>query len=399
MKTLRLISLVCATALALSGCALMQTVPSQNSSTIDGTKYQSTFDKYLQYQQLSSIEQSYYGVIYTSVRDNLAVETHIPDEDGETIPGLRISFTDAQLSMTQIARVFEAFYLDNPDLFFIDRTYTLEGREAANAQVYDTLLLRYTMNAAQRTTAIEAMTAATNNILKNRPITDDEYLIELYLHNALLTLCTYDETATESATKHPNAYTAYGALVEGKAVCEGYAKAMQWLLTSVSISTTVIRGYSVENQTGHMWNLVRINEHYYYLDPTWNDGDKGHQYSYFNITSRDLQRTHIIDSGSIPSIDCTADTDNYFVRNNSVISSYDRDAIADVIAAQIQQDATVIHLRFTDGKFENGLLFLKNAGLTKKMVNARTGPDKQMWDYTLHTNAKQNTLSLYKIEN
>lgn len=395
MKTLRFVALVCVTALMFSGCLWQPTIPS-TAPTVDGDKYLAVFEDYLQYQQLTAVEKSYYGIIYTSVYDQMDTETWIEDESGTSLPGLRIPLGNANLSMPEIARLFEAFYLDNPNFFFIDRTYSLEGREVSDAQVYDTLILRYTMDAAQRAVAAKTFEQAAQNILKDCPVTDDDYLVELYLHDALLAHCTYDQTATESATRYPNAYSAYGALVEGKAVCEGYAKAMQWLLISSSIPTTVIRGYSKENQTAHMWNLVEINGEHYYLDPTWNDHDKHPQYAYFNITSTDLQRTHTIDSATTITIDCTAETDNYYHRNSTYISVYERDTIAEAIAAQIQQGATAMHLRFADGKFENGLLFLKNATLTKKMVNARLTDGTQMWSYELQTNAAQNTLSLFR---
>ena len=396
MKTLSFVALVCAIALTFSGCSWQPTTP--NTTPIaDGSKYVAVFDDYLQYQQLTATEKSYYGVVYTSVYDQLTTDTWIQDENGKSMPGLRIPLGNADLSMTEIARLFEAFYLDNPDFFFIDRTYSLEGREVNSTQVYDTLILRYTMDAVQRTAATVALKQAADNILKDCPVTKDDYLIELYLHDALLSLCTYDQTATESASQYPNAYSAYGALVEGKAVCEGYAKAMQWLLTSASIPATVIRGYSTENQTAHMWNLVEINGAHYYLDPTWNDNDKHPQYAYFNITSADLKRTHTIDAGTTVTADCTKDTDNYFIRNNTYVTVYDRDTIAETIAAQIQQGSTAVHLRFADGKFENGLLFLKNATLTKKMVNARLTDGAQMWNYELQSDASQNTLSLFKI--
>ncbi len=396
MKTLSFVALMCVISLMFSGCSWQPSAP-PTAPTVDGSKYLDIYDDYLQYQQLTATEKSYYGFIYTSVYDQLATETWIQDENGKSQPGLRISIKNANLSMKEIAHLFEAFYLDNPNFFFIDRTYSLEGREANGTQVYDTLILRYTMDVAQRTAAASVFQQSVQDILKDCPVTQDDYLIELYLHDTLLARCTYDQNATESASRYPNAYSAYGALVEGRAVCEGYAKAMQWLLTSVSIPNTVIRGYSKENQTAHMWNLVEINDEYYYLDPTWNDDDKHPQYSYFNITSADLQRTHTIDSGTTVIADCASDSDNYFVRNGTYISGYDRDTIADTIAAQIQNGATSVHLRFSDGKFENGLLFLKNATFTKKMVNARLRDGMQMWNYELQTNVSQNTLSLHKF--
>ena len=399
MKRIRFFALCCAFLFTLSGCINPASAPTPletDAITVDTIKYQDIYSDYILYQQLSANEKAYYGIIYTAVRDHLSTETTIQSADGKTISGIRISLAGAHLSAEETSRLFESFYLDNPAFFFIDRTYSLAGQQINNQNVYDTLILQYTMNAEQRIAAMQELNNAVQHLLDSRPTTSDDYTTELYLHDKLLSSCAYDQAATESAAKHPNAYSAYGALVQGKAVCEGYAKAMQILLNAASIPTTVVRGFSAENQTGHMWNLVNVNDNYYYLDPTWNDSEPQHHYSYFNITSDQLKRTHITDTTTPFSVECTAKTDNYFVRNSTYITDYDRDAIADTIAQLVQQGNESVHLQFADGKYENGLLFLKNSTLTKKMVNAQLTNGVTMWDYELRIHAKQNTISLHK---
>lgn len=400
MKKIYCIALCCAILFSLSGCAAPSS-PSQSADTgtvtVDAVKYRDVYSDYLLYQQLSEKEKTYYGIIYTAVRDHLSTETTIQSADGQTVSGIRISLTDARLSAEETSRLFESFYLDNPAFFFIDRTYSLAGQQINNQNVYDTLILQYTMNAEQRSIATQQLNDAVQSLIGGCPLSMDEYATELYLHDQLLSSCVYDQAATESSDKYPNAYSAYGALVQGKAVCEGYAKAMQILLNAVDIPTTVVRGFSAENKTGHMWNLVKINNNYYHLDPTWNDSEPQHHYSYFNVTSDRLKRTHIIDTTTPLAVECTEEKDNYFVRNGTYITDYDRDGIADTIARQIQNGSTSVHLQFADGKYENGLLFLKNVSLTKKMVDARLSNGEHMWDYELHIHADQKAISLHKI--
>ena len=400
MKTSKLIALCCAILLIASGCTVSpkpapQTDP--DAVVVDTIKYQDVYSNYVLYRQLSATEKTYYGMIYTAVRDHLSIETTIQDAEGQTINGIRISLSNARLSAEETSRLFESFYLDNPEFFYIDRTYSLSGQQINNQNVYDTLILQYTMNAEQRISATQQLNNAVQKILNQRPSADDDYLTELYLHDALLENCVYDQAATESSAQHPNAYSAYGALVESKAVCEGYAKAMQMLLNAVSLPATVVRGFASENQTAHMWNLVEINGEHYYLDPTWNDSEPHHYYSYFNITSDALKRTHIIDATTPLTMECTATQDNYFVRNGTYITDYDRDQIAEAIAKQIQQGNNAIHLQFADGKYENGLLFLKNSTLTKKMVDACLPDGMNMWNYELRIRADQNSISIHKI--
>lgn len=400
MRTPKCIAILCCAILLLGGCTTELVAPQLNtdSISIDDIKYSEIYDDYMLYQQLTDTEKIGYGIVYTAVYDNLSADTSITDNQGNSVAGVRISLASHSLSLEQISRVFEAFSRDNPIFFFIDRTYSLEGRTINGTQVYDTLVLRYTMDAAQRVTATAQVKEAVQNILKGCPSTDDDYSVELYLHDLLLSFCAYDTPATTAPDQHPNAYSAYGALIEGKAVCEGYAKAMQLLLTEAGVPTTVVNGYSADNNTGHMWNLVAINGEYYYLDPTWNDNEKHSHYAYFNVTSKTLQRTHILDANTMLTVDCTAEKDNYFIRNKTYITSYDRDEIATAIAAQVQAGATSVHLSFEDGKYENGLLFLKNVTLTKKMVNARLTGGVQLWDYELSALGDQNVLSLHKVQ-
>lgn len=80
----------------------------------------------------------------------------------------------------------------------------------------------------------------------------------------------------------PEKYTAYGALVEGKAVCEGYAIAFQRLMEAMGIPCYIATG--VVKGEGHAWNLVQLNGQWYHLDVTWDDQENRIIYNYFLIS-------------------------------------------------------------------------------------------------------------------
>ena len=71
----------------------------------------------------------------------------------------------------------------------------------------------------------------------------------------------------------PNLSTAVGALIDGRCVCEGYAHAFNLLARKAGLTAISIPGDAVtDGQTeGHMWNAVKIDGTYYYVDSTWND--------------------------------------------------------------------------------------------------------------------------------
>lgn len=70
-------------------------------------------------------------------------------------------------------------------------------------------------------------------------------------------------------------HTAYGMLLEGYGVCEGYAKTMSRLLDAVGIPNLFVIGdwkSSSGNIYGHAWNYVLMpNGNWYLLDTTYND--------------------------------------------------------------------------------------------------------------------------------
>ena len=81
----------------------------------------------------------------------------------------------------------------------------------------------------------------------------------------------------------------YSALVNGKTVCAGYARAFQYLLQQLGIPCYYCTGYAGE---AHAWNIVALDDGYYNVDVTWDDSDGG-RYDYFNKTDTDYADSHI----------------------------------------------------------------------------------------------------------
>lgn len=73
-----------------------------------------------------------------------------------------------------------------------------------------------------------------------------------------------------------NCYTSYGALIEGKAVCQGYVLAYYEILAHLEIPCNVIIGTAGDGL--HAWNLVTVNGIGYFIDVTWDDKDDGKIY-------------------------------------------------------------------------------------------------------------------------
>lgn len=75
--------------------------------------------------------------------------------------------------------------------------------------------------------------------------------------------------------------TAYGALIEGRAVCQGYSVILYRLLLEAGIDNRIVfgSGISPDGNTGpHTWNIVKLYGKYYYIDVTWDDSTGSRDY-------------------------------------------------------------------------------------------------------------------------
>ena len=78
-------------------------------------------------------------------------------------------------------------------------------------------------------------------------------------------------------------YTAYAALIQNEAVCQGYAVLLYRMLLEAGIDCRVVTGtgYNGEAWGEHAWNIVKLDGKYYYLDATWDAGKAPENYDYF----------------------------------------------------------------------------------------------------------------------
>jgi transposase-like protein len=235
----------------------------------------------------------------------------------------RISFADANHSIkgTDFPAILDVYFNDNPQHFWLGKGATsfFSGNKLTAVE------LTYTFTGDELTTAKSKFEAAAAAVLSG--ITDDmsQFEIELYLHDYLVSHVTYDLDA-------PHAHDAYGALVEGRAVCEGYARAFQYLLQQAGIPSYVVTGQSKGED--HAWNLVKIDGEYYYVDVTWDDQDNDNKYySYFNVTTETLCEDHTIAQQIYTLPNCTATAANYFTVKGGKIESGDIDTLSRLLDA------------------------------------------------------------------
>ena len=89
------------------------------------------------------------------------------------------------------------------------------------------------------------------------------------VHNWLIDNIEYD---MDLETKEP--YSISGALTEGIAVCEGYARSFKYIMDGLDIPCVLVSGIGTNSNgeiESHAWNYVMLDNKWYAIDVTWDD--------------------------------------------------------------------------------------------------------------------------------
>lgn len=219
-------------------------------------------EEYPYYQMLSENQQSVYRQIYANAQN--LTEKFAPEKT---------------VSASDVKTAFEAVIGDHPEMFWLETGYS--SKYLTNGQCVE-IDLKYNSTADDLESAKQRFDAAAQNLITGAASLDSNYEKEKYVHDALASAVTYDLTADMNQS-------AYSALVNGKSVCAGYARAYQYLLQQLGIPCYYCTGYSGGD---HAWNIVKLEDGYYNVDVTWDDA-AAIRYDYFNKTDADFASTHI----------------------------------------------------------------------------------------------------------
>ena len=132
----------------------------------------------------------------------------------------------------------------------------------------------------------------------------------------------YDSKAQKQKAEGGDVYTAYGALVKGSAVCNGYAEAMKLLCDLSGVECRMISG-TVDGEN-HAWNLLSIDGEWYHVDVTWDDpvpdgGDRV-MYDYLNLSDKEMKADHKWEERLYPEADSMEYY--YFKLNDALCNDY-----------------------------------------------------------------------------
>lgn len=287
------------------------------------------------YHSLNEAEQLWY--------ENIAESLGLMQEESR----LDKSGINQGLNETDIDRIFQCVLMDHPELFYVEG-YTYTKYTRGEKIVAIEFSGSFSMDAEQvlaRKAEIEQKAQA---LLAGAAGLTDDYDKVKYVYDTLICNTEYDLSA-------PDNQNIYSVFVNGKSVCQGYAKAVQYLLERMGVECTLVQG-TVDTGEGHAWNLVKVNGSYYYVDATWGDAsylpnEDGSSsayvpeinYDYLCVTTQQLLRTHILGS-YVPMPACVDEKDNYYVREGALFTAYDKEqmkALFEKFITEKRPDVTV----------------------------------------------------------
>lgn len=293
------------------------------------------------YSQLSDKQKS----VYVSLR-----KAALSHEDSITVK--------SSLEKEDIVQLVDIIFYEDSLAFNVKGvTYTISGNKI-------TFNIKYSFKQDSFEKMMKKMDKAAEKVISKFDEDTSTYTKILYIHDYILQNTVYDESLN-------SAHSAYGAMIQGKAVCEGYARAFGYICSKAGIKTVNVagKGTSPSGQTeNHMWNKVYYNKKWYDIDLTWDDPisiyTENSNYHYFMCGSKIFSKTHTPEGTSLTYPTSTKDTTKgYYVKKKLVAE--DNSSGYKLLASQIIKNAkkgkTTASIQMSDStSFEKFKAYLNN---------------------------------------
>jgi hypothetical protein len=204
----------------------------------------------------------------------------------------------------------------------------------------------------------------------------------LKIHDYIVESCDYD-------MQDKYCDTAYGALIGGKALCEGYTRAFNYICNEAGIYSVMSYSDPARGESyGHAWNKVKIGKNWYIVDATNNDQSPvikkaGHDMLF--LSDAEYTVAIEVDEKIIKEPEATDDTRSYYEQTKRQVKT--ADAANAYIKQVMTEDAKlplVLEFEITsDNEFAK---FIQNAGYYITEDIPYRGAFSVKWIYTEHTN-------------
>lgn len=294
-------------------------------------------------------------------------------------------------------RAYYAVLADHPEIFWIGSSAQVQQSGLTGDVVsYE---LEITVPVEARDSMKEKLEAAADECIDQISPDASEYQKIKYVYEYIIDTVEYSLGSADSQNIQ-------SALLYHSSVCAGYSKAFQYILNRMGLFCTYITG-QIQDGGDHGWNMVRIDDVYYYVDVTWGDPVFANQmdsvdagavknYNYLCCTEQDLFKTHVPgDSVELPN--CTSDAYNYYKLNGCYYEAYDYDTLYSALMNSVWNGEESIVMKFGSREaydlaqhelFEGSLL--NDPGQYLMEINAVGS-----WNYRYHTDDNFYVITVY----
>ena len=212
--------------------------------------------------------------------------------DSEPVPIKDKSGKETEIPVSDLAMIYQGFLYDHPEVFWLSSSYnyrvcsSIGGEEIADA----VSVIPIAKSAAELDAMRHEFDSASEEILGITSTAETDREKAQILYNYLTAGTEYEEEALYDSTLR-NEHTAYGAVCEKKAVCDGIALAYKYLLDRCGIRCIMIPG--VGDGMPHVWNIVFWNGKWHESDPSWDTVSENiSSGQYFDLTTVEMSKDH-----------------------------------------------------------------------------------------------------------
>lgn len=265
----------------LSSPDIMDSVyQNQEYSDISNLYNENQTQDYSSYKYYYNQLDEYGKVIYEGFennKENMKTGTYTIDF-GTQFSDLLNSSNGEMILNEAFQSAWNAYTYDNMDVFYIDvEKLTLTTKSITSLGVHSVEISNgsnysYLKTSFQNTDILNGKTKLLEAMKKEigkqlAGYSDYEKVREV--HNWLVDNIEYD-----LALEASEPYSISGALTEGKAVCEGYARSFKYIMDELDIPCVLVSGTGTNSNgetEAHAWNYVKLNGNWYGVDVTWDD--------------------------------------------------------------------------------------------------------------------------------